>query len=327
MNNNRFKRKNNINKKSKYIILTSFLGVILFMSIGYAILSQSLEINGEANLYASHDYLWYVLTDDTARITNNNFTESTFESNKYNYIGDGTNNYLSLNGDLWQILSIENDKTIKVIKLNTNMNYEFDTENNRTSLSTYCDDLTNGCNAWSNNSTLINDTKEGIVENNSTLLTYLNETFYESLSYKELIEEHTFNTGAVLENSNLSSIISNEENTKWNGNIGLLNISDILLINNISDISINSNPTNFITNYANNNNINIWTLNPLNNNTSKVWSLTPNKSFYGLYSKTTSNTEIETTTNNIVVPVMYLKNNIKYESGVGTMDNPFILQS
>ncbi|MDD6879383.1 MAG: hypothetical protein PUD59_04035 [bacterium] len=327
MNNRRFDKRNS-SKKSKYIIISCFLGIILFMSIGYAVLSESLEINGEANLYASHDYLWYKLTEEYTNGDDIRFSENRYESGKYSYIGDGSNNYISLNGELWQIISIEADRSIKVVKLNTTMNYEFDSLNNRTSTSTYCDDLINGCNAWSMETSIINNSKEGSVENNSSLLSYLNETYYSSLgSIQDIIEEHDFNIGPVSDNSNLSTIISSEESIKWNGKIGLLNVSEVLYPSNISDIALGTSTSNFITDYANSNNIVLWTINPLADNTSKVWTINYDKTQIPSYANSTTLSVDEITYNYIASPTMYLKNNIKFDNGSGTIDNPFTIQN
>lgn len=313
--------------KNKTIILTCILAIAIFMSTGYSLLSQKLKLEGEANLYASKKYLWYQITNNYSSQNGGYFYENQFENKKYSYIGNNNSNYISLDGELWRIVSVESDHTTKVVKTNDTLAKVFDELNNRTSSSTYCTNLSLGCNSWASNDSLVSGNISGNVQNNSTLLTYLNETFYNSLSQdlRGKITTHDFNVGPVSSSSTFSEAIIEEQEYIWNGNIGLLSLTEVLYPNNNINITLGqSQSNNYLLDSATGKSF--WTITPLKDDSSKVWAVSFDKTQVGKDAYLQSETLSDTTYNIIAYPTMYLKDTVKYSSGDGTINNPFILE-
>lgn len=323
----RFKR--NQRNKTKIFILSSIIFVTLFMAIGYAILNQEIKLKGTVNFYATDKYLWHKLTTDYVVTTGSGFYSNTLENNKYSYVGNGTTNYITFNNELWRIVSIEADNTIKIVKWNNTFNKEFDEVNNRTSNSTYCINLTYGCNAWNSKITLTNGTITGSVENDSSLNTYLNTTFYNSLlpESQNLVVEHSFNVGAVSSGSTLESAIGSEIEQTWTGKVGLLTISEMLYPSNSTNMTIGTTTysNNYLLEFTNNLNY-ILTMTSVSDDSSKIWTITYDTQQIGKDANLTSETINGITYNYIVLPTLYLKDTVEYVSGNGELDSPFTIK-
>ncbi len=162
------------------------------------------------------------------------------ESSKYIYRGSNPNNYIMFNNELWRIVSKETDGTYKIIKKDfLSETQAFDTANNRSAdKNTYCTSPQNGCNVFaavSGNFSTPDNSHTGTVTEDSSIKKYLNETYYNSLSStaKTQITPHSFNIGVVdiLKNAEEDSIANNIADEKmytWTGNVGLINVSDVL---------------------------------------------------------------------------------------------------
>ena len=312
------------NTKNKIIIISSILFVLFFMAVGYSSLYQQLEISGEANLYSSQKYLWHKIINEYDSTHSGSFYESELETGKYSYVGNGSANYISLDSELWRIVSVESDHTIKVVKADTTLTRAFDTANNRTAASTYCITPEYGCNSWSSQESF-NDL---VVDNNSSLLTYLNTTFYNSLSsgLKSKIVLHDFNVGTVADNSTITAMVTSEEQLTWNGYIGLLSLSEFITPSNPSASS--TVPGNYSNNYllSYGNERLLWTITPASDNSSNVWVI----NYDGTQVLKKANKTSEEVDNNTyyytVFPTMYLSSSVRYSSGNGSSGNPFTIQ-
>ena len=314
-------RRNNNQKKIVFFGVIAF--VAIFMSIGYSLLSEELKLDATANLYASRNFLWYKLINDFAPV---DLVQTQYESGKYSYIGSSPDNYIQLDGSLWRIISVESDHTLKIIK-NDVISSKYDDSNNRTSSSTYCLDLQNGCNSWDLAGTLTNSTITGSVENTSTINDYLNTTFYNNLSndFKSKIEPHFFNIGAIEDNSTFSSILTQEESNYWEGNVGLPLLSDFLYSQSGStSTSLSSAGNSYLYDYASQKIL--WTMNPLSDDSSKVWTITQDKLHEAKYVNNSSEEINSVTYTYTAHPTLYLKSTVKFSSGTGTISDPFILE-
>ncbi len=149
------------------------------------------------------------------------YVDSTIDG-RYIYRGANPNNYIKLGDDLYRIISVEKDGTIKVIKQESIDKKAFDERNAR--YSTNSEDFCTsqyGCKAWGSNTTTldtngnkvtqmpweVNGTLKNLPDKEATLNTYLNNDFYNSLSddVKNLIVEGTWNIGPTAYNqTNLS---------------------------------------------------------------------------------------------------------------------------
>ena len=199
------------------------------------------------------------------------------EAGRYVYKGTSPNNYIKLGDDMYRIIALESDGTLKLIKNESIGNIPFDPgyssiisnvtaansiEGTRySSVSTdYCyqnsgtEEKYYGCNVWGSNTTTL-DTNESTVtqmprEAGGTLYnlpsteaylnTYLNGTWYNSLSYevRSSITTHMFNVGPVkfdVSSQSLETDISQEKAYKWYGEVGLMNPTDYVKSNSNID--------------------------------------------------------------------------------------------
>ena len=120
---------------------------------------------------------------------------------RYFFTGKSPNNYIAFNNELWRILSVECDGTIKIIK-NESL----------------------GARVW-DSSRFSTWTKP------ASLNTYLNETYYNSLNNnaKNQIVASNFSIGEVeYRNDDLEAQVNDENSTKWNGKIGLITASEFI---------------------------------------------------------------------------------------------------
>lgn len=290
--------------------------------------------------------------------------------------------WLDENGDktkqtseMYRIISYEPDDTIKVIRNDritkdgaNAIKWDEGTARQNTSAGYYCTS-SNGCNVWGNqentyyndttltsinqdfyykyypsnaSTTLENYTNTGIVSQDSTLNTYLNETWINTLNFKDIIINHSFNVGGIyLTNSynekSLQKIKDEEQVYTWNGKIALMTISEYQEASLSNTCSLWSNYYNNPNNYHNNennqrvnhygngewpcaiNNWNYksyaqWSLSALSSSTSYVWSVF--SSGYFSFSNASNTYGVR--------PAFYLKSSIKLR-GFGTYDSPYEL--
>ena len=143
------------------------------------------------------------LTDNTTT-SGDGLYEDEYEDNRYVYKGANPNNYVNFNDELWRIIALESDNTMKIVRNATLSNMAWDSSNS---------------NNWARP---------------ATLNTYLNSTYYNSLTStaQRQIADHNFGIGEVVwNNTNLATQISDENGTKWNGKIGLITASDYIRSN------------------------------------------------------------------------------------------------
>ena len=175
------------------------------------------------------------------------YTDDT-RAGRYVYRGSNPDNYIEFNDELWRIVAKETDGTYKIVRnevLPEQM--PFDEQGYRDSGSngaggTYCANSSYGCNAWAINDNYVNeysdsDIIQGTVLKDSSLNTYLNGEYYNSLSSEAqgLIVSHTWNVGPIPSESNQMGTaelsVADEERITWNGKVALLSFSDALLAN------------------------------------------------------------------------------------------------
>ncbi len=172
---------------------------------------------------------------------------------RYIYRGGNPNNYIKLGDDLYRIISVEKDGTIKVIKQESIGSMAWDEGNARKSTNSedFCTS-TSGCKSWGNNTTTldangnkvtqmpwtIGDTLRNLPDEEASLNTYLNNDFYNGLSddVKSLIVEKTWNVGPTdMSQTNLLESIKEESAYKWKGKVALINVTDYVKSSTNSD--------------------------------------------------------------------------------------------
>jgi len=190
------------------------------------------------------------------------------------YKGENPNNYLLFNGELWRIISKEVDGTYKIIKNDTigKMAYDSNADNN-----------------WNKP---------------CTLNTYLNNNYYNSFKEedKAKIIDHEFNIGPI-GSSSLDGIENDEKTIKWNGKIGIINLSDYL--------KSTLDNGNYIKSIISSSDGSVWTISAFKNSSSAVCNINSNGSASSIISNNVTYS---------VVPVLYINSNL---SGTGSMEDPF----
>ena len=86
-----------------------------------------------------------------------------------------------------------------------------------------------GCNAWrAVTGNYTNSSKSGTVNQDSTMMQYLNNTFYSILdeSTKEVIVNKDWDIGPILSGSTVAAAQTQAQTDKWIGKIGLMNVMD-----------------------------------------------------------------------------------------------------
>lgn len=321
-------RRQRENRKHVRVIISLSLCLLMIMTIGYAAFSTNLTLTAKGNIKT-------LITIDQLKnksvTTGEGLYQSASQENRYIYKGAKPNNYIKFNDELWRIIAIENDNTLKIMrnkKLDNDL--AFDSINNRAqSTNTFC--LENqGCNVWGAvDGIYSNASKIGTVTKDSSLNTYLNTDYYDNLSStaKELIINHEYNVGAVnyIESETFENLLEQESKIKWNGKIGLISVSDYL------NASLNNKCTNVKSavlsggnNCANLNYMYIkdqyytWLINPYYDNQYRSWFIFHDRGDLDMNSYVVSE---ETA----VVPVLFLKSDIKL-MGSGTETDPYIIK-
>lgn len=300
-------------------------------------------------------------------------------ANPNNYIWlDENGNGNKEENELYRIISFESDGTTKVIRDNSIGNMPWDERTSETAgprkndNNTYCNYTGTyyGCNAWGNqNSTylegnllqdsfyykyysdnittdLSQNANNKTVTNDSSLNTYLNGDWLNSISIKDYIIEHEYNVGGPMYTSTYiggdQGIVKEkylENLSTWKGRVGLFNITEMV------ESSINSSCLSVYSNYyynikywygdtegtakkqhnkdwpcANENwlfkGITEWSLASLSNSCYDVWAVSNSGFFSKGYASTSFN----------VRPSFYLKSSLTL-SGDGSIGNPYKIVS
>ena len=325
--------------------------------------------DGNANVFINY-------TMPELAVSGDGLYEAQGEPGRYVYRGTNPNNYINLkeNGtDIsYRIISYEPDGTIKIVRderIDESGNIWDGNTTRQNANNTYCNSA-NGCNVWGNQSnTYYNDqtlselnqdfyfyyysdsqstnfsikpqSNYGTVTQDSSLNTYLNTTWINTLDFKNNIETHSFDVGGLYYTSTYTGgnkgIIKEkqEEKTfKWNGKIGLLNITEY------TESSTNQNCKSVYSNYysaldsqgnllrdnlptegwpcKNNNfnykNYNQWSISSSSNYRYNMWYVPSSGNFNNMYANSVYG----------VRPVFYLKSSVRL-SGLGTSDSPYEL--
>ncbi|MCI9585748.1 MAG: hypothetical protein HFH45_03850, partial [Bacilli bacterium] len=267
------------------------------------------------------------------------------EIGRYIYKGTTPSNYITFNNETWRIMSVESDGTLKIIRDTSIGNIAWDTAGTRDkSTSTYCTTASSsGCNAWAATSNLVNPpsdftlhypngnptidttTYSGTVTKDASLNTYLNTTYLGTIKEdSKYIVNHNFNVGTpgnTTDTEDIATDVSQEALYKWNGKIGLMNVTDVLkTTTNTTCTSLKVGYDSDSTGYCNTNNWmwiksgSEWTVSPyVFSNRGHVWRVLAD----GYVRNITANgTDLG------VRPVLYLTSDIHLD-GEGTQSNPY----
>ena len=206
-------------RKRKIIIIASFI-MIFLLTVGYASFNTNINLKVKGNI---ND-----LTPEKLKQTKDVYKDE-YEEERHIYKGTNPNNYIKFNNELWRIIAIEKDNTLKIMREESIGQKEYDTANHRNnSQNTFCS-VTPYCNVWSKtDGTFQGYFKSGIVTEDASLNTYLNTKYYETLDSK-YITTHVWNVGGTdVYKSSIKEHLENEKAKTWEGKVGLITVTDYL---------------------------------------------------------------------------------------------------
>ena len=289
------------NKRNKQIIMVSTICLLIVMGVGYAAFQTNLSIIAKGNIKEKKaaDMLRELCTTESG----DGLYIDIYEDGKCTYKGVNPNNYITFNNETWRIISVENDKTIKIIKQSSIGSYKWDSSNS---------------NNW---------------DRPSDIKTYLNGEYLATMTTnQDKIVSHTWNIGPVInENNNLIDQINGENKVQSQlAYIGLITVSEYLRANSnieqCENFALNNTNHNICmtTNWIfNEGNIDYMeTITPVYNSSNLIYLVDLN----GPVSSMQSNIPLTGPTNMSqgIYPVLYLSSDITL-SGTGTQQDPYII--
>ncbi|MCI9110256.1 MAG: hypothetical protein HFH47_00410, partial [Bacilli bacterium] len=271
----------------------------LTVQLEYSQADSSSDMPGPSGPYAAEMLAEKVVTTgdglyiDTYESGAAPVSEDTNANTRYIYRGKNPDNYITFNNELWRIIAVEKDGTLKIWNLNG----------------------LSEPNTWDDENTK-NWTRP------ASLNTYLNEDYYNSLdsNSRNLIQNHIWNIGGVeFRNNNMIQQIADEKSVTWLGNIGLISPSDLIKSNtdetNCGNMSVmNQNNCSGTTYLEAAGSKYYYTISPDKNN-NYIIQVTHDASLY----------QNPPTTVDGIYPTLYLKSDITL-SGSGTQADPYTIQ-
>lgn len=191
-------------KKQKKIIIISSLSILLFLCVGYAAFNTQLTLKARGNI--KQRQIGAKMLKENVVNNGDGLYKDIYEDNKYTYKGANPNNYIMFNGELWRIICINPDNTIKIIRSETIGQISFDTSKENDGM---------GSNEW---------------DRPASLNIYLNNEYLNTIQKnKEKIVESIYSVGSVTyQDNNLSNQIADENSLKWTGKIALPTASEYI---------------------------------------------------------------------------------------------------
>ena len=281
--------------------------------------------------------------------------EDQYENGRYIYRGQSPNNYVEFNNELWRIIAKETDGTYKIIRdelLPQNAGYTtiaFDTVGYRSyENNTYCWELEEGrtsCGVYGKVSGTYSrpDGKfSGTITEDSSIADYLNGEYYNGLTEiaRAQIQQHVYYIGPVeyydqTGNDSLSKNIAGEKMNTWTGNIGLVNVSDVLKastnpactsateqLDQLMGSMISTCNSNYLVDLPDK--TAYWTINNAvwesGGSSDRVWYVAQTEVVAGLVGDYADNDYVDGAR-----PVLFLKSSTQFTSGNGSKTNPFLL--
>lgn len=277
------------NKRNKQVILCSLMGIIILMASGYAAFSTSLNLKAKGNIkeLTGSEMLLKSVVDQ-----GDGLYKDIYEDGRYIYRGTNPNNYIKFDDELWRIISVEDNGTIKILRNDILSNQMYDNSDSK------------------------NWTKP------ASLNTYLNNNYFNQITDDvDKIIYYTWPIGALNSgNTNLGVQIATEKTITWEGKVGLISYSDYLRAN--SNYSLCGNDKLHYENYASCRKLNWmyisgiywWTITPLAGIANYIVNIHQDGNATG--------GDVENTLG--VRPAIYLSSDITL-SGTGTEKDPYII--
>ena len=270
--------------------------------------------------------------------------EDSYEAGRLIYRGQDPDNYITFNGETWRIIAKETDGTYKIIRNDVLASRAFDEANHRsTENNSYCKRPANGCGVYAavdGTFSSPSGSQSGTVTEDSSIKIYLNDDYYVNnlnSTAKEQMTSHSFNIGAVerltqsgAEADSIEKNIAGEKMYTWTGNVGLVNVSDILRasINPLCTSATASYEgvyecaSNYLLDKGSTDQLNDWTINAYSNESSNsshdVWVNMTTGGYIQVSNNKASPSYVD------FRPVVFLKSDTTL-NGSGTLEDPFTI--
>ncbi len=215
-----------------------------------------------------------------------------YEEGRYFYKGKNVNNYITFNNETWRIVSIEPDKTIKIMR-----------------------DASIGNRVW--DSSYSNNWARPVNLNTYLNESYLTETLNSAVQGQIVTKDWSIGS-ATWGNNDLANQINDENSKKWNGKVALITMSEYIRSNSNQSScgthALNQDNNDICKNTTwMQNNTNWWTLSPYAGDSSNVFFVYSD-GFVDIYS----------VINPFAVrPSLYLSSKVQIVSGDGSKEIPF----
>ncbi len=227
--------------------------------------------------------------------------EDEYEDGRFIFKGGNPNNYVTFNNEQagWRIISVESDKTIKIMRIANIGDMAWDTS---------------GSNNW---------------KRPATLNTYLNEDYLVNFlnnTAKSQIVDSNFSIGAVeWDNNNMNTQVSDENSNKWYGKIALPTASEYIRTNSNKSRCgtfslIGDNYSSCLSTGWMDNNDYWWTLTPFSDYFFRTFLVLP-RGDVGDY-----DLDGVRTTSIAVRPAIYLSSEVQIIGGDGKQSNPYRIE-
>ncbi len=219
-----------------------------------------------------------------------------YEEGRYFYKGGNPNNYITFNNEFagWRIVSIEPEKTIKILRNESIGNQYWDTSGN---------------NYWARP---------------ASLNTYLNGTYYNGLNVNaqsQIVSKYWSIGDVTYDNNDLATQIKNENASKGYGKVALVTLSEYIRSNSNKSScgSLSLNADNYrscvFTGWMDTTSVDTW------------WTLSSRDGFsnysFIVFSNGRINGNADVDNYNNVRPALYLSSEIKITGGDGSQNNPY----
>ena len=103
--------------------MVSTICLLIVMGIGYAAFSTQLSLKAKGNILKktiNPEKLKESVVD-----SGNGLYKDIYEEGKYTYKGANPNNYITFNNEIWRIISVSADNTVKIMRNETTTNMSF----------------------------------------------------------------------------------------------------------------------------------------------------------------------------------------------------------
>ena len=230
-----------------------------------------------------------------------------YDTGYYVFIGTNPGNYVRFSNELWRIVGIYGDQ-LKIVKYNKNStNGQRDYQWN-----------SSGTNTWGT----------------SSLCNYLNSTYYDSLSDKNLVDNGTWFVGSVnpRATSNIASTAYNSARSiEWTGKVGLISAYEMYYaaddpvcygyswayFQNIDYLQGYTCDLNWTFELERRYDYDMWLINP-SSSSGKALGFNGYNSYISDY--------YYVTYSKVMIPALFLKSTVKFSGGLGTYEEPYLLK-